>query len=97
MDKKVNKILILSMYQNVLSLKVYGYLQKNTLNKKRTVRLNMLIYIQNHSLEKNFWIDRINKIFSEEDEEILRKQREFAQSFRTERFSSEVEKFIFEK
>ncbi len=48
-------------------------------------------------LEKNVWIDRINKIFSEEDEEILRKQREFAQSFRIERFFSEVEKFIFEK
>ena len=48
-------------------------------------------------LEKSIWIDRINKIFSEEDEEILRKQREFAQSFRIERFFSEVERFIFKE
>ena len=34
MDKKVNKILILSMYQNVLSLKVYGYLQKKYFEQK---------------------------------------------------------------
>ena len=48
-------------------------------------------------LEKNAWIDRINKIFSEEDKEILKKQKEFAQSFRIERFLSEVERFVFEK
>ena len=48
-------------------------------------------------LEKSVWIDRINKIFSEEDEEILKKQKEFAQSFRAERFLSEVERFVFEE
>ncbi len=48
-------------------------------------------------LEKNVWIDRINTIFSEEDEEILKKQKEFAQSFNIERFLSEVERFVFEE
>ncbi len=48
-------------------------------------------------LEKSIWIDRINKIFSEGDEEVLKKQKEFAESFRFERFLSEVEKFTFEE
>ena len=48
-------------------------------------------------LEKNVWIDRINKIFSEDDEEILKKQKEFAQSFHIEDFLKKVEKFTFEK
>ena len=48
-------------------------------------------------LEKSIWIDRINKIFSEEDEEILKKQKEFAQSFHIERFLSEFERFVFEE
>ena len=48
-------------------------------------------------LEKNAWIDRINKIFSEEDEEILKKQKEFAQSFHTEDFLEKIERFTFEE
>lgn len=48
-------------------------------------------------LEKNIWIDRINKIFSEEGMEILKKQKEFAQFFNIERFLNEFEAFVFEK
>ncbi len=48
-------------------------------------------------LEKDAWIDRISKIFSEGDKEILKKQKEFVQSFRIERFLSEFERFVFEE